>query len=92
MILVEFSLNNESKIKNSKIKMAILPTKNELKFASLMSLVTTFFVTFVIVLVNVGFTEKFFIVWMRSWLIAFVLVGLSILYIAPIIRDYLMKK
>jgi hypothetical protein len=43
-------------------------------------------------MVNVGFTEKFFLVWMRSWLIAFVLVGLSILYVAPIIRDYLMKK
>jgi len=73
-------------------KMANKPTRNDFKFASLMSLVTTFFVTFVIVMVNVGFTDKFFLVWMRSWLIAFVLVGLSILYIAPIIRDYLMKK
>jgi hypothetical protein len=72
--------------------MALLPTRNELKFASLMSLVTTFFVTFVIVMVNVGFTEKFFLVWMRSWLIAFVLVGLSILYIAPVIRNYLIRK
>ncbi len=72
--------------------MAFLPTRNELKFASLMSLVTTFFVTFVIVMVNVGFTEKFFFVWMRSWLIAFVLVGLSILYVAPIIREWLFKK
>ena len=72
--------------------MANKPTRNELKFASLMSLVTTFFVTFVIVMVNVGFTENFFVVWMRSWLIAFVLVGLSILYIAPIIRDFLTKK
>ena len=72
--------------------MANKPTRNELKFASLMSLVTTFFVTFVIVLVNVGFTEKFFLIWMRSWLIAFLLVGLSILYIAPIIRDFLLKN
>jgi hypothetical protein len=72
--------------------MANKPTRNELKFASLMSLVTTFFVTFVIVMVNVGFTEKFFLIWMRSWLIAFLLVGLSILYIAPIIRDFLTKK
>ncbi|MBU3658514.1 MAG: DUF2798 domain-containing protein [Flavobacteriales bacterium] len=69
-----------------------LPTRNELKFACLMSLVTTFFVSFVIVAVNLGFTEKFILVWMRSWLIAFVLVGLSILFIAPIIRDFLFKK
>lgn len=72
--------------------MANKPSRNELKFASLMSLVTTFFVTFVIVMINVGFTDKFILVWMRSWLIAFVLVGLSILYVAPVIRDYLMKK
>ena len=72
--------------------MANKPSRNELKFASLMSLVTTFFVTFVIVMVNVGFTEKFFLIWMRSWLIAFVLVGLSILYVAPIIRNFLTKK
>jgi uncharacterized membrane protein len=72
--------------------MANKPTRNELKFASLMSLLTTFFVTFVIVMVNVGFTEKFFLIWIRSWLIAFVLVGLSILYVAPIIRNFLTKK
>jgi Protein of unknown function (DUF2798) len=65
---------------------------NEIKFAAIMSLVTTFFVTLVLVSVNLGFTETFIFVWLRSWFIAFVLVGLSILFVAPVIRKYLEKQ
>ncbi len=65
------------------------PTIQQLKFAVAMSLITTFFVTFVIVSVNIGFPDKFIFVWMRSWFIAFVLVGLSILFVAPLIQKYL---
>lgn len=66
-----------------------MPTNNEIKFATIMSLVTTFFVTLVLVTVNLGFKDNFLFVWMRSWLIAFILVGLSILFVAPKIRQYL---
>jgi hypothetical protein len=65
------------------------PSLYDVKFASLMSLFTTFFVTLVIVLVNMGFVKGFFFVWMRSWFIAFVLVALSILFVAPMIRKFL---
>lgn len=68
-----------------------MPSSKDLKFSALMSLVTTFFVTFVLVSINVGFNEFFIYIWMRSWLIAFVLVGLSILYLAPVIKSYLNK-
>jgi hypothetical protein len=68
------------------------PNIFELKFATLMSLITTFFVTLVVVLVNMGYKEGFFFVWMRSWFIAFVLVGLSILFVAPEIRKFLTKR
>jgi Protein of unknown function (DUF2798) len=61
----------------------------EIKFAATMSLVTTFFVTLVLVSVNLGFTKTFIVVWLRSWLIAFIMVGLSILFVAPVIRKYL---
>ena len=67
-------------------------TAMELNFATLMSLVTTFFVTLVLVSVNLGFTNEFLYVWLRSWLIAFVLVGLSILFIAPQIKRFLNRK
>ncbi|MFZ7113869.1 MAG: DUF2798 domain-containing protein [Bacteroidota bacterium] len=68
-----------------------MPSSKDVKFSALMSLVTTFFVTFVLVSINVGFNEFFIYIWMRSWLIAFVLVGLSILYLAPVIKSYLNK-
>ena len=67
------------------------PNNKELKFAILMSLVTTFFVTFVLVSVNIGITDKFLFIWMRSWLIAFVLVGLSKLFVAPKIKQFINK-
>ena len=67
------------------------PNNKELKFAILMSLVTTFFVTFVLVSVNIGITDKFLFIWMRSWLIAFVFVGLSILFVAPKIKQFINK-
>ena len=54
-----------------------------------MSLVTTFIVTLVLVSINVGYNELFMFIWMRSWLVAFVLVGLAILFLAPVIRNYL---
>ncbi len=67
------------------------PTKREIKFATIMSSITTFFVTFVVVFVNIGFSDKFIFIWMRSWFIAFVLVGLSILFVAPQIQKHLNK-
>jgi Protein of unknown function (DUF2798) len=65
--------------------------KTDFQFAILMSVLTTFFVTFVLVAVNLGFTDRFLFVWMRSWAIATVMVALSILFVAPKIRQFLMK-
>jgi hypothetical protein len=63
----------------------------ELKFAFIMSAITTFFVTFVLAAINLGFTNLFILVWMRSWIIAWIMVCLSILYLAPQIRKWLAK-
>jgi Protein of unknown function (DUF2798) len=65
--------------------------KTDIKFAILMSAITTFFVTFAIVSINLGYQENFIFVWFRSWLIAFILVGLSILFVAPHIDQFLKK-
>jgi Protein of unknown function (DUF2798) len=67
-------------------------TKFEIVFALLMSSITTFFVTLVLVSINLGFTDKFVIVWLRSWLIATVMVSLSILFVAPQIRKLLLNE
>lgn len=54
-----------------------------------MSFVTTFFVTIVLVLVNAGYTDQFFKIWLRTWAIAFVLVATAIRYLAPFLRKTL---
>lgn len=69
--------------------MANRPSRQDVKFALLMSFVATFFVSFVIVVVNLGFKPNFMIVWMRSWFIAFALVTLAILYLAPQVRKWI---
>ena len=66
-------------------------TKAHIQFSFTMGFVVTSYVTFVLVAVNVGFGEKFLFVWLRSWLIAFVLVSLSVLFLAPKIRKFFEK-
>ncbi|MGL5890581.1 MAG: DUF2798 domain-containing protein, partial [Bacteroidia bacterium] len=68
------------------------PSLPEIKFAALMSFVTTLAVTLVLVSMNYGWHNGFLMIWLRSWFIAFVLVGLSILYVAPVLRKWLSKK
>jgi Protein of unknown function (DUF2798) len=68
-----------------------MPNKKDLQFAVWMSSITTLVVTFVLVSVNLGYTSDFLFLWIRSWLIAFIMVGFSILFLAPLIRKRLNK-
>ena len=68
------------------------PTTKELKFALVMSLVTTFFVTIVLASINIGFTDRFLYIWLRSWGVAFIIALLSILYIGPFIKNLMDKS
>lgn len=69
--------------------MAAKPSLQDWKFALLMSFIATFFISFVIVVINLGFKPNFLMVWMRSWGVAFVLVTLAILYLAPQVRKWI---
>ncbi len=66
--------------------------KPHTKFSFTMGFIVTSYVTFILVAVNVGFGAHFVFLWLRSWLIAFVLVSLSILFLAPIVRKMLNIK
>ena len=65
-----------------------IPTFGDVKFAFIMSLVTTFIISFTLVSINLGFTDRFIFVWLRSWFIAFIIALLSILFIALEAADY----
>ena len=60
--------------------------KANLKFALVTGLLVTSYITFTLVSVNLGFTPNFIFVWLRSWLIAYILAVPSLLFVGPFIR------
>jgi preprotein translocase subunit SecF len=69
--------------------------KQKLIFSLVMSVVTTSIISFVLIAINVGFSEQFFTAWLRSWLVSCVLAISSTLFIAPkvqLLLNYLAKK
>lgn len=61
-------------------------SRKEIKTVAVIASVVTSYITFTLVALNLGFTNKFLFAWLRSWAIAAALAFLSILFIAPIIR------
>lgn len=57
--------------------------KQKLVFALLMSLVTTGIVSLTVITANVGFSNEFLNIWLKSWGIAYIVAVPSILIIAP---------
>ncbi|MBF2709534.1 DUF2798 domain-containing protein [Flavobacterium soyangense] len=57
-----------------------------IKSTLVIALIVTSYITFTLVAVNVGFVQNFIYIWLRSWLIAFILAVPSLLYVAPVIR------
>jgi hypothetical protein len=69
--------------------------KNKIVFALIMGIVTTCIISFTLVSVNIGYTEKFFRIWLRSWGLAYLVVIPAILIIGPLIQklvDKLLKE
>ncbi len=65
--------------------------KNKIAFALIMGVVTTGIISFTLISVNVGYTEKFLSIWLRSWGIAYLVVIPAILIIGPRIQSLVDK-
>ena len=67
-------------------------TKTDLKikvvFALLMGVITTGIISFSLIAINIGFTETFVQLWLKSWLLAYVFVIPAILFVAPPIERF----
>lgn len=61
--------------------------KKRIAFALIMGIVTTGIISFTLVSINIGYVEKFLNIWLRSWLLAYVVVIPAILLIAPRIQQ-----
>jgi hypothetical protein len=69
--------------------------KNKIFFALIMGVVTTGIISFTLISVNIGFTENFWRIWLRSWGMAYLVVIPAILIIGPQIQkfvDYLLRE
>jgi hypothetical protein len=69
--------------------------KHKILFALIMGVITTAVISFTLIAVNVGFSEKFLGAWLRSWTISYVLAVSLMLIIAPRIQvlvGYLLNK
>ena len=57
--------------------------KRKIAFALSMGIVTTGIISFVLLAPSVGMSQGFFLRWLRSWCIAYVIVIPAILFIGP---------
>jgi hypothetical protein len=57
--------------------------KRKIAFALSMGMVTTGIVSFVLISLNLGFSDRFALVWLRSWSVGYVMVIPAILLIGP---------
>ncbi|MBL7818833.1 MAG: DUF2798 domain-containing protein [Saprospiraceae bacterium] len=65
--------------------------KQKIAFALIMGSVTTGIISFTLIALNIGFSEKFLKIWLKSWSIAYLIVIPVILILAPIIQRWVDK-
>ena len=69
--------------------------KNKILFALVMGIVTTGIISFTLIAVNIGFGERFFLTWLKSWGMAYLVVIPAILIIGPLVQklvDSILKE
>jgi hypothetical protein len=65
--------------------------KQRIAFAMLMGIITTGIISFTLIGINIGFSEKFWSIWLRSWGMAYVVVIPAILFLGPKVQGLVFK-
>lgn len=65
--------------------------KQKILFAVVMGAITTALVSFTLIGVNAGFSNGFVALWLRSWLISYLVAVPSIILIAPRVQSLLTR-
>ncbi|MCW3110138.1 MAG: hypothetical protein JWQ09_4644 [Segetibacter sp.] len=69
--------------------------KHRIVFAMIMGGITTGIVTFTVISVNIGFVPVFLSIWIKSWLLAYIVAIPAILIISPKVQllvNYLLRE
>ncbi|PZX93319.1 DUF2798 domain-containing protein [Flavobacterium aquariorum] len=61
--------------------------KQRIAAAFIMGIITTGLISFTLISINVGFTEKFLARWIKSWGMAYVLIVPVILFVGPKVQQ-----
>jgi hypothetical protein len=61
--------------------------KQKVAFALLMGIITTGIISFSLIAINLGFTDNFLKVWLKSWASAYFIVIPAILFIGPKVQQ-----
>ncbi len=61
-------------------------TRKRIAFSLIMGVITTGVITFTLIAVNFGFNSQFLYVWIKSWLIAYIVVIPIILIVSPFLQ------
>jgi len=65
--------------------------KQKIAFALIMGIITTGVISYSLIYLNIGYSEKFLRIWLKSWGMAYVIVIPVILIISPIIQKLVDK-
>lgn len=65
--------------------------KNKIAFAMVMGVITTGIISFTLISINIGFEERFFAIWLKSWGIAYIVVIPAILVLGPLVQKFVDK-
>jgi hypothetical protein len=57
--------------------------KQKISFAMIMGVITTGIISFSLVSINIGFVANFLVIWLKSWIMAYMLVIPVILIVGP---------
>lgn len=61
--------------------------KQRIAAAFIMGIITTGIISFTLISINVGFTEKFLARWIKSWGMAYILIVPVILFVGPKVQQ-----
>jgi len=61
--------------------------RQRIAFAMIMGIVTTGIISFTLISINVGYSDRFVAIWLRSWGTAYLVVIPAILLIGPLIQQ-----
>ncbi|MES2140203.1 MAG: DUF2798 domain-containing protein [Bacteroidota bacterium] len=62
--------------------------KNKIAFAMIMGIITTGIISFTLIIINIGFSDVFFKIWLKSWGLAYLVAIPAILIIAPRVQKF----